>query len=90
MLPYLSYIEEHATKFGNDKYEGYAKDLMDSIGKIAGFEYTFDLVEDNQAGTYDNNLGRWNGLIGEITEHVIIIFSYFVLFSYIKHCLHDF
>ncbi|XP_045473639.1 glutamate receptor ionotropic, kainate 2-like [Harmonia axyridis] len=69
MLPYLSYVEGHQSKIGNDKYEGYAKDLMDLIAKIAGFQYTFELVNDNQAGTYDKTLGRWNGLIGEITEH---------------------
>ncbi|XP_044754101.1 glutamate receptor ionotropic, kainate 2-like isoform X2 [Coccinella septempunctata] len=69
VLPYLSYIDEHITKIGNDKYEGYAKDLMDAIAKIAGFRYTFELVADNQPGTYDRMLGRWNGLIGEITEH---------------------
>ncbi|KAK9873343.1 hypothetical protein WA026_022148 [Henosepilachna vigintioctopunctata] len=68
-VPYLSHVEGHEKKNGNDKYEGYAMDLIFAISEIAGFRYTFEIVKDNELGTYNKILGQWDGLMGEITEH---------------------
>ncbi|KAL3269195.1 hypothetical protein HHI36_008277 [Cryptolaemus montrouzieri] len=69
VVPYLSYKEGYQNKHGNDRYEGYAMDLIHAISKIVGFKYVFELVADNELGTYNRILGQWNGLMGEITEH---------------------
>ncbi|KAL3269197.1 hypothetical protein HHI36_008279 [Cryptolaemus montrouzieri] len=69
IVPYLSFREGYQNKQGNDRYEGYALDLIEAISKIAGFNYAFQLVTDNELGTYDTLKGQWNGLMGEITEH---------------------
>ncbi|XP_041357414.1 glutamate receptor 4-like [Gigantopelta aegis] len=48
---------------GNDRFEGYCKDLADEIGKRLKFSYTFRLVEE-----YGQELanGSWDGMIGEL------------------------
>ncbi|XP_033112961.1 glutamate receptor 2-like [Anneissia japonica] len=53
---------------GNEQYEGYCKDLLDELSKHLKFKYKLQLVKDGEYGTYDETLGRWNGMIGEIKD----------------------
>ncbi|XP_054163357.1 glutamate receptor 1-like [Oppia nitens] len=59
---------------GNDRFEGYVKDLIDLLAHMVGFEYTIHLVNDSRyGGYYGSNItdGRWNGMIGELIRHEV-------------------
>ncbi|KAG4075834.1 hypothetical protein HA402_003660 [Bradysia odoriphaga] len=48
---------------GNDKFEGYSKDLIDSIANHLHFTYKFKMEENNAYGSYNKDTKKWNGLI---------------------------
>ena len=50
---------------GNDKYEGFAVDLVQEISNIVGFNFT--LTPSSGYGSRRED-GSWTGMIGEITE----------------------
>ncbi|XP_074036325.1 glutamate receptor ionotropic, kainate 2 [Leptinotarsa decemlineata] len=67
--PYLMEREpsyEGEELVGNRKYMGYSMDLIDGIAKIIGFNYEFAITE--KYGNYDEDLKKWNGLVGELLE----------------------
>ncbi|KAK8763122.1 hypothetical protein V5799_034269 [Amblyomma americanum] len=51
---------------GNDRFEGYAVDLMDALAQKIGFQYRLHLVKDNSYG--NNDSGEWNGMIRELID----------------------
>ncbi|XP_068232911.1 glutamate receptor 1-like [Palaemon carinicauda] len=54
---------------GNERYEGYAKDLADLIARYLNINYTLHLVKDNQYGSSDLSMdGGWNGMVGELVR----------------------
>ncbi|XP_066945637.1 glutamate receptor 1-like [Macrobrachium rosenbergii] len=54
---------------GNDRYEGYAKDLCDFIAGYLSINYTLKEVADNTYGALDlNKEGGWNGMVGELVR----------------------
>lgn len=55
---------------GNDRYEGFAIDLIDKISKMEGFKYTLVLRADGKNGAFDPQAGKWTGMIGDILERV--------------------
>ncbi|XP_074651562.1 glutamate receptor 2-like [Tubulanus polymorphus] len=55
---------ENITLKGNDRYEGYCKDLLDELSKLLNFDYEIRLVEDKSYGTLRN--GTWDGMIGQL------------------------
>lgn len=58
---------------GNDRYEGYCKDLADLISNHVGFKYTLKLVNDSKYGGIDSNsLSGWTGMVGELILQVNI------------------
>lgn len=63
---------------GNDKYEGYCIDLLDSIASsehfINNMKYVIREVADNSYGRKDSD-GRWNGMIGELLNGVSSTFD---------------
>ncbi|XP_037025793.1 glutamate receptor ionotropic, kainate 2-like isoform X2 [Bradysia coprophila] len=63
--PYLDYrtAKEGEVLVGNDKYEGYSKDLIDSIAIHLNFTYKFVLEPNNAYGSYNKDTKKWNGLI---------------------------
>ena len=52
-------------RIGNDKYEGFAVDLVQEIANIVGFNFT--LTPSSGYGSRRED-GSWTGMIGEITE----------------------
>lgn len=52
---------------GNDKFEGFCKDLLHELSIILGFHYEMVLVEDGAHGVKGKE-GEWNGLIAEVVE----------------------
>ncbi|XP_068232916.1 glutamate receptor 1-like isoform X2 [Palaemon carinicauda] len=54
---------------GNDRFEGYAKDLADLISQYLNINYTLKLVKDNTYGALDSSVdGGWNGMVGELVR----------------------
>ncbi|XP_072382908.1 glutamate receptor ionotropic, kainate 2-like [Diabrotica undecimpunctata] len=68
--PYLRLAQSPDGKIleGNDRYEGYTKDLMDEIAAILEFKYEIKITENNVYGKYIPEEKRWNGLIGDLLE----------------------
>ena len=47
---------------GNDRYEGYCKDLADLITRLTGIRFKIKPVADSKYGSPDLNVaGGWNG-----------------------------
>lgn len=68
--------------FGNDRYEGYCVDVIEKLAKMLGFNYTFTVQEDGANGNFNKATNKWNGMIGEIVDGVVIIQTLFNLFSF--------
>lgn len=58
--------ESSFSKTGNERFEGYAVDLIHELSKILHFNYQIKLVADGAYGRYDNLTKTWNGMIGEL------------------------
>lgn len=72
-MPYLELVQSEEILTGNDRYEGFVKDLMDEIAKVKNITYKLKLVSNNQPGRHDPVTGKWNGMIGEVIEGVCIV-----------------
>lgn len=64
---------------GNDRYEGFSKDLMEAISKKMGFKYKLVLVADKSYGKIDESTKKWNGMIRELLDHVCIDWKLFAI-----------
>lgn len=59
------------TKTGNDRFEGFAIDLIIELSQILGFNYEFILQEDKHYGKCINEItNEWNGMINEVISGV--------------------
>lgn len=63
-------------KTGNDRFEGYAIDLIDELSKLLGFKYEFILQEDADYGVPIEGTDRWTGMLGAIMEDVSSLCNY--------------
>ena len=58
---------------GNDRFEGYCKDLADLISQKMEINYTLQIVKDSKYGTVDpKSPSGWNGMVGELIRRVNI------------------
>ncbi|RWS10335.1 glutamate receptor-like protein, partial [Dinothrombium tinctorium] len=67
--PFLMKVKtESAVKLeGNDRYEGYCKDLADLVASALNVTYTIKLVNDSRYGAIDRNSSTgWNGMVHEL------------------------
>lgn len=56
---------------GNDRYEGYSKDLIHEILKeTLHLNYELEIVPGNIYGSYNKDTKKWDGLIGYLLERV--------------------
>ncbi|KAG4075844.1 hypothetical protein HA402_003670 [Bradysia odoriphaga] len=55
--------KEGETLEGNNKYEGYSKDVIEALASSIPFSYELVLVTDNKQGSYDKKTKKWNGLV---------------------------
>ncbi|RWS27374.1 glutamate receptor 1-like protein, partial [Leptotrombidium deliense] len=54
---------------GNDRFEGYCKDLADLITNNLKIRYHLKLVNDSKYGGRDQNAAQsWNGMVGELVR----------------------
>lgn len=68
--PYGMQKESAITLSGNERYEGFAVDIIQEISQILEFNYTFQV--DNQYGERNPNTGKWSGMLGKIMIDVSI------------------
>ncbi|XP_057655916.1 glutamate receptor ionotropic, kainate 3-like [Diorhabda carinulata] len=66
--PYAQLRESARRLTGNERYEGFAIDLIEEIASLEGFEYTFSVREDHKHGVFDTLSGKWTGMIGDVIE----------------------
>lgn len=57
-------------KTGNDRFEGFAIDLIDELSKLLGFKYEFILQEDRDYGVQIEGTEKWTGMLGAVMEDV--------------------
>ncbi|TDG48138.1 hypothetical protein AWZ03_005555 [Drosophila navojoa] len=54
---------------GNERFEGYCKDLADLLAKKLGLEYELRLVKDGNYGSENPAVhGGWDGMVGELVR----------------------
>ena len=63
------YKRDHKVRAGNDRYEGFAVDLIAEVAKMLHFDYDIYLVHDGKFGSKLPD-GNWNGMIGELLAGV--------------------
>ncbi|XP_059614013.1 glutamate receptor 1-like [Phlebotomus argentipes] len=55
---------------GNDRFEGYCKDLAELLAKRLGINYELRIVKDGNYGAENSEApGGWDGMVGELIRH---------------------
>ena len=60
---------DYVMRKGNDRFRGFAVDLIHEVAKMLGFQYEIHLVADGNFGSKQED-GEWNGMIGELLAGV--------------------
>lgn len=63
------YKRDHKVRAGNDRFEGFAVDLIAEVAQMLNFDYDIYLVHDDKFGNKMHD-GNWNGMIGELLAGV--------------------
>ncbi|XP_022215306.2 glutamate receptor 1 [Drosophila obscura] len=69
--PYLMHKQTHYGEelVGNDRFEGYCKDLADMLANQLGIRYELRLVQDGNYGSENQYApGGWDGMVGELVR----------------------
>ncbi|XP_024943092.1 glutamate receptor ionotropic, kainate 2 isoform X2 [Cephus cinctus] len=66
--PYVMLKESSQIMTGNDRYEGFAIDIIAELSKVLHFNYTFELQKDTKYGSKNPETGEWDGMIGKIQK----------------------
>ena len=74
--PYGMLKETTKKLSGNDRYEGFAIDLIQELSEILGFNYTFVVQEDGANGQYNKETGEWDGMIEKVMKGVSTVFLF--------------
>ncbi|XP_028050144.1 glutamate receptor ionotropic, kainate 2 isoform X2 [Monomorium pharaonis] len=67
--PYGMLKESTDVITGNERYEGFAIDIIQEMSMLLGFNYTFEVQTDNAYGSFNNVTKKWNGMLGKIIAH---------------------
>uniref|UniRef100_A0A0K8WAY1 Glutamate receptor, ionotropic kainate 2 n=1 Tax=Bactrocera latifrons TaxID=174628 RepID=A0A0K8WAY1_BACLA len=54
---------------GNERFEGYAVDLIYALAEECNFDFVFQPVPDNNYGSYDKTTDEWNGIIRQLMDN---------------------
>ena len=65
------YKRDHKVRAGNDRFEGFAVDLIAEVAKMLNFDYDIYLVHDGKFGSKLAD-GNWNGMVGELLAGVCV------------------
>lgn len=70
--PYLREVvpKEGEILTGNDRYEGFSKDLIYLISRHLNFTFRIELAADGKYGNYVPKTKSWNGLIKDLLDRV--------------------
>lgn len=75
--PYTMLKLEAELLKGNDRFEGYAVELIFELSLLLQFNYTFIVEEDNEYGECRNEItNEWDGMIGKVMKGVSAKFIY--------------
>ena len=55
------------------EFEGLSIDILDEMRKELGFSYRIYLAPDGKFGVRDKLTGKWNGVVKEVIEKVILL-----------------
>jgi len=69
------YKRDYKVRVGNDRFEGFAVDLIREVADMLKFNYDIYLVNDGLFGSRTKD-GSWNGMIGELLSGVGSALSY--------------
>ncbi|RWS13642.1 EAA5-like protein, partial [Dinothrombium tinctorium] len=75
VMPYVM-EKKDGNLTGNDRFEGFCIDLLQSIAKALDFHYELYLVPDGKFGAEDVDTKEWNGLVRELIDKVRIQLFY--------------
>lgn len=66
--PYTMLKQDPEALEGDDRFEGFAVDVIKELSNILGFNYTFLIQEDNKSGerVKGSTNGSWDGMIGRL------------------------
>ncbi|KAF7990138.1 hypothetical protein HCN44_009873 [Aphidius gifuensis] len=66
----LKKLETGKVLVGNDRFEGYCKDLADLIAQKLGIKYELKIVDDGKYGSENPDVpGGWDGIAGELIRN---------------------
>ncbi|XP_076446170.1 glutamate receptor ionotropic, kainate 3-like [Babylonia areolata] len=63
--PFMMKKKDFSSRKGNDRFEGFAVDLIKEVAEMLKFDYEIYLVHDGNFGSKQSD-GQWNGMIGEL------------------------
>ncbi|GBN79480.1 Glutamate receptor ionotropic, kainate 2 [Araneus ventricosus] len=66
--PYMMKKQPENTLVGNDRYEGFCKDLLEKLSEKFGFKFIINPVKDGGYGNLKD--GEWNGMVGELLRRL--------------------
>ncbi|GBN48069.1 Glutamate receptor ionotropic, kainate 2 [Araneus ventricosus] len=66
--PYMMKKQPENTFVGNDRYEGFCKDLLEKLSERFGFKFIINPVKDGGYGNLKD--GEWNGMVGELLRRL--------------------
>ena len=55
---------------GNNRFYGFAIDLLEEVARISQFSYIVDLNPDGVYGVKNPVTGEWNGIVKQLMSHV--------------------
>lgn len=55
---------------GNERFEGFAVDLIYKLGEECKFDFVLEPVSDNAYGSRDPVTDEWNGIIRQLIDNV--------------------
>lgn len=73
---------------GNERYEGFAIELIHQLSLMLGFNYTFVEQKDKIYGTLDRSTKKWNGMINELLNEVMFALDFVCVCRAVRdvHC----
>lgn len=67
------YKQETEKLEGNDRFEGYAIELIQKLAVLLEFHYEFIVEEDGNYGEcIDTITNKWSGMIGKVMDNVSV------------------
>ncbi|CAG7727938.1 unnamed protein product, partial [Allacma fusca] len=66
--PMIMWKRSEAPLKGNDRFEGYAVELVQNLANMYGFDFEIIPVRDGKYGSQDSKTGEWNGMVREVMD----------------------